>query len=64
MTYISSVSRDNCHTENSWIYVSNKSTNQMERNRFSSLLFDIYSYVQLNMFRSSSRPSSGAEQLQ
>ena len=29
---------------------------------FSSLLFDVY--VQLNMFRASSRPSSGAQQLQ
>jgi hypothetical protein len=33
-------------------------------NNFSSLLFDVYSYVQLNMFRASSRPSSGAQQLQ
>jgi len=31
-------------------------------NNFSSLLLDIY--VQLNMFRASSRPSSGAQQLQ
>jgi hypothetical protein len=31
-------------------------------NDFSSLLFDIY--LQLNMFRASSRPSSGAQQLQ
>jgi len=31
-------------------------------NNFSSLLFDIY--LQLNMFRASSRPSSGAQQLQ
>ena len=31
-------------------------------NNFSSLLFDVY--VQLNMFRASSRPSSGAQQLQ
>jgi len=30
---------------------------------FSSLLLDVYSYVQLNMFRVSSRPSSGAQQL-
>jgi len=29
---------------------------------FSSLLLDVY--VQLNMFRASSRPSSGAQQLQ
>jgi len=33
-------------------------------NNFSSLLLDIYSYVQLNMFRASSRPSSRAQQLQ
>jgi hypothetical protein len=33
-------------------------------NNFSSLLLDVYSYVQLNMFRASSRPSSGAQQLQ
>ena len=33
-------------------------------NNFSSLLLDAYSYVQLNMFRASSRPSSGAQQLQ
>ena len=33
-------------------------------NNFSSLLLDIYSYVQLNMFRSSSCPSSGAQQRQ
>ena len=33
-------------------------------NNFSSLLLDVYSYVQLNMFRPSSRPSSGAHQLQ
>jgi hypothetical protein len=31
-------------------------------NSFSCLLFDVY--VQLNMFRASSRPSSGAQQLQ
>jgi len=31
-------------------------------NNFSSLLLDIY--IQLNMFRASSRPSSGAQQLQ
>jgi len=28
------------------------------------LLLDVYSYVQLNMFRVSSRPSSGAQQMQ
>ena len=33
-------------------------------NKFSSLLLDIYSYVQFNMFRASSRPLSGAQQLQ
>jgi len=33
-------------------------------NNFSSLLLDVYSYVQLNMFRASLRPSSGAQQLQ
>jgi len=33
------------------------------RNKFSSLLLDVYSYVQLNMFRASSRPSSGVQQL-
>jgi len=32
------------------------------RKNFSSLLLDVY--VQLNMFRASSRPSSGAQQLQ
>jgi len=32
--------------------------------KFSSLLLYVYSYVQLNMFRASSRPSSGAQQLQ
>jgi hypothetical protein len=31
-------------------------------NNFSSLLFDVY--VQLNMFRAFSHPSSGAQQLQ
>jgi len=31
-------------------------------NNFSSFLFDVY--VQLNMFRASPRPSSGAQQLQ
>jgi hypothetical protein len=31
-------------------------------NNFSSLLLDVY--VQLNMYRASSRPSSGAQQLQ
>jgi len=37
--------------------------NQPNRcNNFSSLLLDVY--VQLNMFRASSRPSSGAQQLQ
>jgi hypothetical protein len=30
-------------------------------NNFSSLILDVYSYVQLNMFRSSSLPSSGAQ---
>ena len=34
----------------------------IRRNSFWSLLFDVY--VQLNMFRASSRPSSGAQQLQ
>jgi len=34
------------------------------RNNFSSLLLDVYSCVQLNLFRASSRPSSGAQQLQ
>jgi len=33
-------------------------------NKFSSLLLDVYSYVQLNVFRAPSRPSSGAQQLQ
>jgi hypothetical protein len=33
-------------------------------NNFSRLLLDVYSYVQLNMFWGSSRPSSGAQQLQ
>jgi len=33
-------------------------------NNFSSLLLDVYSYVRLNMSRASSRPSSGAQQLQ
>jgi len=38
-------------------------TNQPTKcNNFSSLLLDVY--VQLNMFRASSRPSSGAQQLQ
>jgi hypothetical protein len=38
-------------------------TNQPTRcNSFSSLLLDVY--VQLNMFRASSRPSSGAQQMQ
>jgi hypothetical protein len=37
--------------------------NQTTRcNNFSSLLLDVY--IQLNMFRASSRPSSGAQQLQ
>jgi len=31
-------------------------------NNFSSLLLDVY--LQLNMFRSSARPSSGAQQMQ
>ena len=39
--------------------------NQSTRcNNFSSLLLDVYSYVELNMFRASSRPSSGAQQMQ
>jgi hypothetical protein len=33
-------------------------------NNFSSLLLDIYSYVQLNMFWATLRPSSAAQQLQ
>jgi hypothetical protein len=33
-------------------------------NNFSSLLLDVYSYVQLKMFRPSSRPSLGAKQPQ
>ena len=33
-------------------------------NNFSNLLRDVYSYVQLNMFWESSRPSSGAQQMQ
>jgi len=41
-------------------YSSNKSTNKC--NIFSSLLLDVY--VRLNVFRASSRPSSGAQQLQ
>jgi hypothetical protein len=32
-------------------------------NKFWSLLLDVYSYVQLNMFRASSRPSSWVQQL-
>jgi hypothetical protein len=31
---------------------------------FSSLLLNVYSYVQLNIFWGSSRPSSGTQQLQ
>jgi hypothetical protein len=43
--------------------VKNVQINQPTRcNSFSSLLLDVY--VQLNMFRASSRPSSGAYQLQ
>jgi len=39
--------------------------NQPSRcNNFLSSLLDVYSYVQLNMFRASSRLSSGAQQLQ
>jgi hypothetical protein len=37
--------------------------NRPTRCNFSNLLLDVYSYVQLNMFRASSRPSSGAQQL-
>jgi hypothetical protein len=37
---------------------------QIRCNNFSSLLLDVYSYVQLNMFQASSRPSSGAQHLQ
>jgi hypothetical protein len=33
-------------------------------NNFSSLLLDVFSYVQLKMFRASLRPSLGAQQLQ
>ena len=33
-------------------------------NNFSSSILDVYSYVQLNMFRASPRPSSGAQELQ
>jgi len=33
-------------------------------NSFSSLLLDVYSYVQLNVFRASSRTSAGAQQVQ
>jgi hypothetical protein len=33
-------------------------------NHFSSLLLNVYLYVQLNMFLASSRQSSGAQQLQ
>ena len=33
-------------------------------NNFSSLLLDVYSFVHLNMFRASSRPSSRTQQLQ
>jgi len=39
---------------------SNKSTNQMQQSL--KCITDVY--VQLNMFRASSRPSSGAQQLQ
>jgi len=39
--------------------------NQLTRcNNLSSLFLDVYLYVQLNMFRASSRPSSGAQLLQ
>ena len=45
------------------IFVSPFQINRSTRcNNFSSLLLDIY--VQLNIFRASSRPSSGAQQLQ
>ena len=48
----------NIKTDNSSIQI-----NQPTRcNNSSSLLLDVY--VQLNMFRASSRPSSGAQQLQ
>ena len=44
---------------NSFTFQINQPT---RRNNFSSLLLDVY--VQLNVFRASSRPSSGAQQLQ
>jgi len=50
-----------------WIVIYDKilQINQPTRcNNSSSLLLDVYSYVQLNIFRASSRPSSGAQQLQ
>ena len=46
-----------------FVYHHTFQTNQPTRcNYFSSLLLDVY--VQLNLFRASSRPSSGAQQLQ
>jgi hypothetical protein len=44
------------------IFVQLKKKKKTRCNNFSSLLLDVY--VQLNIFRASSRPSSGAQQLQ
>jgi hypothetical protein len=52
--------------ENTYLFLPTARTVQISQptrcNNFSSLLLDVY--VQLNMFLASSRPSSGAQQLQ
>jgi hypothetical protein len=51
-----------CHLPIQWFISYAFQINQPTRcNNFSSLLLDIY--AQLNMFRASSRPSSGTQQL-
>jgi hypothetical protein len=45
-----------------WNNIETQINQPTRRKNFSSLLLEVY--VQLNMFRASSRPSSGAQQLQ
>ena len=58
--FIQTHTHTHTHTKYKVCFNSNKSTNQMQQ----CLKFITWCYIQLNMFRASPRPSSGAQQLQ
>jgi hypothetical protein len=62
VTLVWATSKKFCVTDHKHNIISNFQINQPTRcNNLSSLLLDVYSYVQRNMFQASSRPSSGAQ---